>query len=216
VPIGKFITFEGGEGGGKSTQSRRLCAALKSRGIDIVATREPGGTEGAEEIRGLLVNGTPGRWQPFTEALLHSAARNEHVATLVRPALEAGQWVVSDRFFDSTLAYQGYAQGLGCETIESLTQLTIGAFRPDLTLILDLPPETGLERASARSDGASGPAEDRYERMGADFHRALRDGFLEIAKREPQRCVIIDATDSEDDVEAAIWRAVSERLGLAP
>lgn len=214
MPGGKFITFEGGEGSGKSTQVKRLCTSLADRGIDVIATREPGGTTGAEEIRSLLVSGEPGRWQPFTEALLHSAARSEHVSTLIRPALGAGQWVVSDRFADSTLAYQGYAQELGREAIERLTHLTVGEFAPDLTLILDLSPEIGLERAMARGQGASGPAEDRYEQMGTAFHQTLREAFLDIAKGEPARCAVIDAAASEDQVAADIWAVVCERLEL--
>lgn len=211
---GKFITFEGGEGGGKSTQAARLCASLTEHEIDVVATREPGGTDAAEDIRSLLVTGEPGRWQPLTEALLHSAARNEHVTNLIRPALEAGQWVVSDRFADSTLAYQGYAQGLGVELISRLTQLTLGDFQPDLTLILDVPTDAGLERAAARLGGSAGPAEDRYERMGDDFHNALRTAFLEIAQNDPERCAVIDGTGSIDQVEHAVWEVVSHRLGL--
>jgi len=214
VTGGKFITFEGGEGGGKSTQAARLCTTLERHGIDVVATREPGGTEGAEEIRALLVNGTPGRWHPLTEALLHSAARNEHVNKLIRPALDSGRWVVSDRFADSTLAYQGYAQGLGPERVARLTDLTVGEFRPDLTLVLDLSPEAGLERAAHRAANAAGPAEDRYERMGPDFHAALRGAFLEIAREEPERCAVIDANASVDTVEQAIWDVVSQRLGV--
>lgn len=215
---GKFITFEGGEGGGKSTQAARLCAALKRAGVNVVATREPGGTEGAEDIRALLVTGTPGRWHPLTEALLHSAARNQHLTELIRPALDDGKWVVSDRFADSTLAYQGYAQGLGPETVSALTKLTVGGFEPDLTLVLDLPPEAGLERAASRAKNrarqAAGPAEDRYERMGPAFHAALRDAFLEIARQNPERCAVVDAAAPADQVEQAIWAVVSERLGV--
>jgi dTMP kinase len=214
VTGGKFITFEGGEGGGKSTQAARLCAALERAGVDVVATREPGGTDGAEDIRALLVNGPPGRWQPLTEALLHSAARSEHLTQLILPALDGGQWVVSDRFADSTLAYQGYAQGLGPETVSALTNLTVGEFEPDLTLILDLPPEAGLLRAEKRAGQAAGPAEDRYERMGPEFHAALRDAFLEIARQNPERCAVIDGDAPEDRVEQAVWSVVTERLGI--
>ncbi len=214
MPVGKFITFEGGEGGGKSTQVELLCAALIKHGIDVRATREPGGTAGAEEIRNLLVSGAPGRWLPATEALLHSAARHEHVSNLIRPNLESGQWVISDRFADSTIAYQGYAQALGRNCIEQLTRFAIGEIKPDLTLILDLPPEIGLERAKARGQGGASPAEDRYEQMGAEFHQALRDGFLEIAKREPGRCTVIDASAPKVLVAAAIWKTVCERLEL--
>ena len=204
---GRFITFEGGEGAGKSTQVRLLTAALAGQGRDVLATREPGGATGAEEIRRLLVSGDPGRWDGVTEALLHFAARRDHLARTVWPALDAGRWVVSDRFADSTMAYQGYGHGLGRETIERLYAVAVGDFAPDLTLILDIPPEAGVQRAHARQDG-----EDRYERMDLSFHQRLRAGFLEIAALEPQRCVIIDASCSVDEVHAAILKAVADRL----
>ena len=204
---GRFITFEGGEGAGKSTQVRLLTAALAGQGRDVLATREPGGATGAEEIRRLLVSGDPGRWDGVTEALLHFAARRDHLARTVWPALDAGRWVVSDRFADSTMAYQGYGHGLGREPIERLYAVTVGSFAPDLTLILDVPPESGIARTHARMDG-----EDRYERMDLSFHQRLRAGFLEIAALEPQRCVIIDASGSVDEVHAAILKAVAERL----
>ena len=204
---GRFITFEGGEGAGKSTQVRLLTAALAGQGRDVLATREPGGSTGAEEIRRLLVSGDPNRWDGMTEALLHFAARRDHLARTVWPALDAGRWVVSDRFADSTMAYQGYGHGLGREPIERLYAVTVGSFAPDLTLILDVPPESGIARTHARMDG-----EDRYERMDLSFHQRLRAGFLEIAALEPQRCVIIDASGSVDEVHAAILKAVAERL----
>jgi dTMP kinase len=207
VTRGRFITFEGGEGAGKSTQVRLLVAALVGQGRDVLATREPGGATGAEEIRRLLVSGDPGRWDGVTEALLHFAARRDHLARTVWPALDAGRWVVSDRFADSTMAYQGYGHGLGREPIERLYAVTVGSFAPDLTLILDVPPESGIARTHARMDG-----EDRYERMDLSFHQRLRAGFLEIAALEPQRCVIIDASGSVDEVHAAILKAVAECL----
>ena len=163
---GHFITFEGGEGAGKSTQIKLLAKALRTLGYDVVETREPGGSPGAEQIRTLLVTGEVGRWSPMSEALLHYAARRNHVETTVMPALRAGQWVVSDRFADSTMAYQGYGHGMGRERIEQLHALALGPFKPDLTLILDLPVEAGLRRATAGHDGA----EDRYERMDRAFH----------------------------------------------
>ena len=205
---GRFITIEGGDGAGKSTQAERLCDALRTHGTAAVCTREPGGSPGAEEIRALLVSGEPGRWDPMSEALLHFAARHDHLAHTVRPALERGEWVVSDRFADSTLAYQGYAQGLGRDVVVALYETAVGDVAPDLTLILDLPVETGLARARERG-GA-----DRYERMDAEFHQRLRDGFLDIARREPERCVVIDARPGRDAVHAAIVAAVRERLGL--
>ena len=207
---GRFITLEGGEGAGKSTQIRLLADALIACGKKVVLTREPGGSPGAEEIRNLLVSGETGRWGPVTEALLHTAARRDHLERTVWPALEAGHWVVCDRFLDSTMAYQGYGLGLGRELIATLQGAALGDFRPDLTLILDLPVEDGLARAAARRGG-----EDRYERMDIDFHRRLRDGFLEIAAREPERCVVIDATHPVETVQAAILDSVTRRLGVS-
>ncbi|MAG97946.1 MAG: dTMP kinase [Alphaproteobacteria bacterium] len=206
---GRFITLEGGEGTGKSTQSEMLVAALTAQGIEVVASREPGGSPGAEEIRSLLVSGDPGRWDPMSEALLHFAARHDHLERTIRPALDAGRWVVCDRFVDSTLAYQGEGQGLGAEPLKALQHLVIGDFAPDLTLILDLSVEDGLARAAARGGG-----EDRYERMGADFHRRLRQAFLDIASAEPERCAVIDATGDAAAVHAAIMARLAERLGI--
>jgi dTMP kinase len=208
----RFITLEGGEGAGKSTHLRRLGEAMRAAGETVVLTREPGGSEGAEQIRGLLVGGAVNRWEPMTEALLHYAARRDHVERTIRPALDAGSWVLCDRFSDSTMAYQGYGQGVPRDRIEELHRLVLGEFKPALTLILDLPVEQGLIRARARA-GAAG--EDRYERMGAGFHERLRAGFLDIAVREPARCVILDATRSVEEVAAAIRAAVRERLGLS-
>ncbi len=207
---GRFITLEGGEGAGKSTQIRLLADALIACGKKVVLTREPGGSPGAEEIRNLLVSGETGRWGPVTEALLHTAARRDHLERTVWPALEAGHWVVCDRFLDSTMAYQGYGLGLGRELIATLQGAALGDFRPDLTLILDLQVEDGLARAAARRGG-----EDRYERMDIDFHRRLRDGFLEIAAWEPERCVVIDATHPVETVQAAILDSVTRRLGVS-
>jgi dTMP kinase len=207
---GRFITLEGGEGAGKSTQLRRLAETLAARGIDVLTTREPGGSKGAEEIRALLVSGDTGRWGPVTEALLHSAARRDHLERTVWPALEAGRWVVCDRFFDSTMAYQGYGLGLGRERIAALQALALDGFRPDLTLILDIDVRTGLRRAAVRAGG-----EDRYERMDVGFHERLRHGFLDIAEREPERCAVIDADADLDHVQARVWNAVAARLGLA-
>lgn len=204
---GRFITFEGGEGAGKSTQLKRLAASLRKRGIDVVTTREPGGSPGAEQIRGLLVSGDPDRWDGTTEALLHFAARRDHMRSTVWPALEAGKWVLCDRFADSTLAYQGYGHGLPHEAIRDLYRVTLGDFAPDLTLILDLPVEAGLKRAAAR-----GGAEDRYEKMDRAFHQRLRDGFLTIATQEPRRCAVVPADQSEDRVAAVILAVVDERL----
>ncbi|MBK3799057.1 dTMP kinase [Azospirillum brasilense] len=205
---GRFITLEGGEGAGKTTQIRLLADALISLGKRVVLTREPGGSPGAEEIRGLLVSGETGRWGPVTEALLHTAARRDHLERTVWPALEAGHWVICDRFFDSTMAYQGYGLGLGRDLVAALQATALGDFRPDLTLILDLPVEEGLARAAARRGG-----EDRYERMDVAFHHRLRSGFLDIAAWEPGRCVIIDAGHPVETIQAAILDTVALRLG---
>jgi dTMP kinase len=207
---GRFISFEGGEGSGKSTQLRRLAAMLGERGIACVVTREPGGCPGAEEIRRLLVEGETGRWQPMTEALLHYAARVEHVARTIKPVLERGDWVLTDRFADSTMAYQGYGHQLGPLAVTALHSLTLGTFQPDLTLVFDVPVDQGLARARAR-----GGAEDRYERMDVAFHQRLRDGFLAIARAEPARCVVIDASADVDSVARAAWAAISARFALA-
>ncbi|MGQ0675971.1 MAG: dTMP kinase [Rhodospirillales bacterium] len=205
---GKFITLEGGEGGGKSTQAYRLVERLRRAGIQAEATREPGGAEGAEVIRKLLVEGGTRRWDPETELLLHFAARRDHLRRTVWPALERGVWVVSDRFADSTMAYQGYGQGVGRAAVETLYKIVVGDFRPDLTLILDLPVAAGLERTAQRGE------ENRYERMGMEFHQRLRDGFREIARLEPGRCVMIDAARPADDVAEAIVAAVNQKFNM--
>jgi dTMP kinase len=202
---GLFITLEGGEGAGKSTQARRLAAALAAAGVPVLRTREPGGAPGAERIRDLLLS--PGSWDRLTEAMLHFAARREHVVRSIRPMLEAGAWVICDRFVDSTLAYQGAGQGLAYETWARLCDLTLEGLRPDLTLILDLPVEAGLARAAGRS------AADRYEILGADFHARIRAGFHDIARREPARCVVLDAARDAEAVYAAIVESLRQRLG---
>ena len=175
---GRFITFEGGEGAGKSTQVRLLAAALAGQGRDVLATREPGGATGAEEIRRLLVSGDPDRWDGVTEALLHFAARRDHLARTVWPALDAGRWVVSDRFADSTMAYQGYGHSLGREPIERLYAVAVGDFAPDLTLILDIPPEAGVTRAHART-GRRGP-------LRADGPRASISACAQASLKSPR------------------------------
>ena len=205
---GRFITLEGGEGAGKSTQIARLKAWLEGRGHRVTTTREPGGSPGAEMIRKLLVEGPVERWDGTTEALLHFAARREHLRSTVWPALKRGDWVVSDRFADSTLAYQGYGHGIERQIFEQLYDVAAGSFRPDLTLILDLPIEIGLKRAAERRG-----AETRYESLPHDFHVRVRSGFLEIAAREPKRCVVIDATGTVDAIAGAIADAARDRLG---
>jgi len=204
---GKFISFEGGEGAGKSTQARLLGERLRSQGRAAILTREPGGSPGAEQIRKLLVEGEPERWTPLSETLLFLAARADHVTRVIEPALSAGQWVISDRFADSTFVYQGIARGLGIETVRHLQSAAIGAFAPDLTIVLDLDPRDGLARAGGR-----GQAENRFERFDAAFHAKLRAGFLRIAADEPRRCAIVDALRSAETIAGDIWRLVSKRL----
>lgn len=204
---GRFITFEGGEGAGKSTQAARLVARLREAGIDVVATREPGGTPGAEAIRALIVEGDPDRWDGVTEALLVNAARADHVARRIRPALAAGQWVVCDRFVDSTLAYQGAGKGLSAAELLEAHRFATADLWPDLTLVLDLPAATGEARAAARG------RLDRFERTGGDFHERVAAAFRHVAHQEPDRVRLIDATGTPDTVAAAVWREVA---GLLP
>jgi dTMP kinase len=206
---GRFITLEGGEGSGKTTQAARLADALRHTGLGVHVTREPGGWPTAELIRKLLVEGEPGRWQPMTEVLLHFAARAEHVHHVIEPALAGGTWVVCDRFADSTMAYQGYGQGVPRTAIEAVQQASIGNFLPDLTLILDCDVGLGLTRAVGRAG-----AEDRYERMDRAFHERLRQGFLDIARRNRARCAVVDCTGELDVVTARLMASVESRLGL--
>ncbi len=208
---GLFISFEGGEGSGKTTQIRRLESWFHQRGRDVVVTREPGGSPGAEEIRNLLLTGDPGRWDAVTEALLMFASRRDHVERTIRPSLADGKVVLCDRFADSSVAYQGFGHGLGAEYIQNLWQIAIGDFKPDLTLIFDLPVEVGLERAGARFANVSA-AEDRFERMGTEFHQRLRNGFIEIARKNPERCEIVDADGDIDLVCERMISVVSSRL----
>ncbi len=206
---GRFITIEGGEGAGKSTQIGRLRDALAGLGHTVVVTREPGGSVGAEEIRKLLMGGGVDRWDAVTEALLVYAARRDHLVRTVWPALARGEWVISDRFEDSTRAYQG-AGGLDLAAIEQLGAVARGSFRPDLTLILDLPVAVGRARAAARR----GPS-DRFEDRGDGFHEKVRAIFLATASAEPDRCAVIDAAQDLDTVAAAIAATVAVRLGVA-
>ena len=208
---GRFITLEGGEGAGKSTQARLLAATLEAAGIPVVLTREPGGAPGAEAIRALLLGGATALL-PATETLLHFAARHEHVGRTIAPALAAGRWVVCDRFTDSTRAYQGFGLGVAAGTIAALD--TLVGLVPDLTLVLDVPPETAARRLAGR-----GSAADRYERLDAAFHARVRAGFRTIAAAAPARCVLIDAAGPVQAVQAAILAAVRARLpasGAAP
>jgi dTMP kinase len=208
VAKGKFITFEGGEGVGKSTQVKILAEKLVTEHIDVVLTREPGGSPGAEEIRALLVKGSTDKWSPMTEALLHNAARAEHLSKTVEPALDAGKWVISDRYADSTLAYQGYGQGVDLQILLEMHKVGTGNFWPDLTIILD---GHELNRANAREQ-ANTDKEDRYERMGDEFHKKLQESFLDIAKNNPDRCVVISAKGTIEEVAERIWQVLEERI----
>lgn len=208
---GRFITFEGGEGAGKSTQVRRLVTRLQGVGLQVVATREPGGSVGAEAIRNLVLTGSADRWSPVTETLLMYAARRDHIERTILPALEQGAWVVCDRFADSTRAYQGQAGGVSGNLIGLLEDHVLNGARPDLTLVFDLPVEIGLARAEQFAKQA-GHGETRFESKGLDFHRNLREAFLAIAKSNPERCVLIDARKTIDEVEAQLWPAVEKLL----
>ena len=209
---GRFITLEGGEGAGKSVQARRLAARLGEAGLSVVLTREPGGSPGAEALREVILSGGAARYGAIGEAILFSAARIDHIDATIAPALKRGEWVVSDRFLDSTRAYQGAAGRLDPELVASLERVAVGLCRPDLTLVLDLPAGEGLARASARRGEA---AADRFEGEGLVFHETLRRAFLAIVEAEPERCALIDARPAESEVAAAIWAAVRARLGEA-
>jgi dTMP kinase len=204
---GKFITLEGGEGTGKSTLARGLGEALRAQGRTVVLTREPGGAPGADLIRTLLVEGDPSRWSALEEALLFAAARLNHLRQTIRPALARGDWVICDRYLDSTRAYQVAAGGLDGAALDQLHAL-IGADAPDLTLVLDLAPEAGLARSRGGAHG-----EDRFEKKGADFHARVRTEFLNIAAREPQRCALIDASADKADVLTRALAQIEARLG---
>jgi dTMP kinase len=210
---GKFITFEGGEGAGKSSQTARLAARLNALGIDVVLTREPGGSTGAEIIRHVILSGAAKPLGPEVEAVLFAAARADHLDQVIRPALERGSWVVCDRFADSTRAYQGALGKVDPRVIRSLEKVTVGDTMPDLTLILNISPELGLERAHNRRGGA---AADRFESESSDFHQRLCAAFHDIAVGEPDRCVLINANAAEDEVADEVWTAVRRRLDPAP
>jgi dTMP kinase len=206
---GKFITFEGGEGTGKSTQAALLAKKLSGLGIGVVLTREPGGSPGAEIIRHVLLSGAAKPLGANAEALLFAAARADHLGSVIRPALRAGKWVVCDRFFDSTRVYQGIVGSVGRPFVKGLEKLTVGATEPSLTFVLDLPAEIGLERARARRGDA---AADRFETEDIAYHEALNAAFRGIAKEERLRCVLIDANRPADKVAAEIWQVVRKRL----
>ncbi len=206
---GFFIALEGGEGAGKSTQSLRLAASLRAAGREVVLTREPGGSPGAEDIRKLLVTGDAARWSPLTEALLMYAAREDHLNVTIRPALARGAVVITDRFADSSEAYQGAGGGVPPEVLNALRAMVVGRDEPDLTLIFDLPVEAGLARAAARGGDA------RFESKGAGYHQRLRDAYLAIAARRKETAVLIDAAQSEAAVAEAISQRVADAMARA-
>jgi dTMP kinase len=206
---GKFITFEGGEGTGKSTQAAMLAQRLESIGVPVQLTREPGGSPGAEIIRHVLLSGAAKPLGADVEAMLFAAARDDHVQCTIRPALESGKWVICDRFADSTRVYQGILGNVDQRIIKVLERVSIGDVAPDLTVILDVPVSLGTERARQRRGGAE---PDRFEAESAEFHQQLRDGFLSIAAKEPDRCVVIDASPAKEEVANAIWGPVQSRL----
>jgi dTMP kinase len=200
---GRFITFEGGEGAGKSTQVRALVARLRALGLEVVQTREPGGSPGAEALRDLLVRGDATRWSAISELLMMYAARADHLEKVIRPALQRGAWVVCDRFSDSSRAYQGAGGGVAADFIEQVDAAVVGATQPDLVLVMDMPVEAGLKRAEARGD-----AENRFESKGLLFHERLRAGFLAQAVQAPERYRVIDADRGIEPIAADIWRLV--------
>ena len=206
---GRFISLEGGEGSGKSTQAKLLAERLKPFGVAVVLTRETGGSPGAEAVRHVLLSGAAKPLGTHAEAILFAAARDDHVRQTIRPALEAGKWVISDRFADSTRIYQGTLGNVDARMIARLEHITIGDTRPDLTLILDVPVEVGLQRANGRRGGSPG---DRFEAEHRDFHEKLREAYRELAERDPERCTLIDGSADPASVGNAIWAVVNARL----
>lgn len=209
---GKFITFEGGEGTGKSTHAAMLARHLESLGLGVLLTREPGGSPGAEVIRHVLLSGAAKPFGPEAEAMLFAAARDDHLNCTILPALSAGQWVVCDRFVDSTRVYQGVLGKLDRRFIKALERVSIGTLNPDLTFVLDVPVALGQERAAKRRAGGS---PDRFEAEKTEFHETLRQAYLTLAASEPERCVIVDASATKDDVAKRIWATVNSRLDPA-
>ncbi len=200
---GKFITFEGGEGAGKTTQIQLLKDHLQSKGIDVITTREPGGTPGAEDVRDLLKNGDLSKWDGTAEALLLYAARHDHVEKIIKPALHKGTWVLCDRFSDSSLVYQGVARDLGIEKITQLHEWALGNFYPDLTFVFDIPPQKSRSRQQQRNQQADIP-DDRFEQLAIDFHQKVYEGYISLTKLFPDRCVLIDATKNVHEVKEQI------------
>ncbi|MFB2566494.1 dTMP kinase [Rhizobium sp. IMFF44] len=210
---GLFVSFEGGEGAGKSTQIRRLAERLRERGHEVLVTREPGGSPGAEAVRHVLLSGAAEMFGTRMEAILFAAARNDHVEDIIRPALSRGTIVLCDRFMDSSRVYQGVTGNLEPDYIEALQRVAVNGVIPHCTLILDIPAEVGLERARKRASAVTAP--DRFEKEEMQTHEKRREAFLDIAAREPERCHIIDAQKSEDEIAAEIAEIVDKRLGAA-
>ena len=204
---GKFVTFEGGEGAGKSTQAALLADALEKAGIETLKTREPGGTFGAEAIRDLVLEGTSDRWDGMTELLLMYAARLDHVEKLIKPALKRGVWVISDRFADSSLAYQGHARGLGTEKVKSLHAVVMNGFEPDLTILFDMDPVLAQKRVETRGEDLT-----RFDAESLDFHKTLRKAFLEIAEDNPGRVKTVDADGTRSHVQNRILFAITKQF----
>ena len=206
-PYGKFITFEGGEGAGKTTQAERLCQSLERKGFETLLTREPGGTFGAEAIRELVLSGAHERWSGMTELLLMYAARLDHVEKLIKPALERGVWVVCDRFSDSTMAYQGYARGVDRARIQAVNDAVMDGFVPDLTLVFDIDPILSQKRVEARNEELT-----RFDTETLDFHKTIQKAFISIAEEFPDRCKVIDAASSRDDIAVNVLRSVADHF----
>ncbi len=205
----KFISFEGGEGAGKSIQTQILADTLEKKGISVVKTREPGGSIEAELIRQLLVTGGTKKWLPKSEVLLHYAARIQHVVEVIRPSLANGKWVISDRFHDSTIAYQGYGHNQNLNELELIHSFALKEFKPDFTIVLDLPVEIGLSRSKARRSN-----EDRYERMDLNFHQRVREGFLKISAQDPERFTVLNASQTIENISNQIFEIISKKFQL--
>jgi dTMP kinase len=209
---GRFITFEGGEGTGKSVQATLLANRLRGLGLSVVLTREPGGSPGAEIIRHVILSGAAKPFGAHAEAILFAAARDDHIRHTIKPALERGQWVISDRFADSTRVYQGTLGNVDPKLIQGLERITVGDLKPDITFILDVPTEVGLARAQARRGDEEA---DRFERESVEFHEKLRNAFRKLAQSEPERCVLIDANAPSATVAERVWKVITERLDPA-
>lgn len=209
IEIGRFITFEGGEGAGKSTQVGILADRLSRSGRPVFVTREPGGSPAAEEIREVLLSGQAAQFGPLAESVLFAVARGDHIDNAIRVALQQGQWVICDRFIDSTRAYQGAMAGVPRGIINALEKITVGALLPDVTFVLDIPVEEGLARVAARAEGQE---LDRFESQELMTHERIRRGFLDIAEEEPGRCAVVDASQPEAMVAEDVWETVLQRL----